>query len=87
MIFYVLTCLGAILGAATLLIFGLTASGAPQQAAAAAIAIAFAVLPYCFARAAHLAGAEGRRKKHERLVLERLDKLIEAQTKDRSSSD
>jgi hypothetical protein len=64
-----------------LLIFGLTASSAPQQAASAAVAVALAVLPYCFARAVHLAGAEGRKKKHERAVLERLDKLIEAQTK------
>lgn len=83
---YVLTVIGAVLGALTLVGFSLLASSAPQQAAGAAIAIAFAVIPYCLARAVQIVGSEGRKKKHERLVLERLDKLIEAQSKDRSTS-
>lgn len=51
--FYVLTIIGAIVGA-LYLIGGLSlANGAPQEAAVAAIAIACAVLPYCLARALH----------------------------------
>lgn len=49
-IFWVLTMLGAVIGGGFLL-SSFAASGAPQQAAAAAIGIGFAVLPYCFTRA------------------------------------
>ncbi len=46
-----LTRIGSVLGA-LFLVFALTiANGAPQEASAAAIAIAFAVIPYCMARA------------------------------------
>lgn len=49
---WILTCIGAILGA-LLLFSGLNdANGAPQEAAVAAVAIALAVIPYCLARAA-----------------------------------
>lgn len=46
-----LTILGSALGGAVAII-GVSASrGAPQEAAAAAMGIAFAVIPYCLARA------------------------------------
>lgn len=44
--------IGALIGAAVLAFGTLTATGAPQQAAAAAIAVGLAVIPYCLARAA-----------------------------------
>lgn len=47
-----LTTAGSIIGAFILFIGLFTAKGAPQEASAAAIAIAFAVIPYCLARAA-----------------------------------
>jgi hypothetical protein len=47
---WVLALLGSIAGGFTLLsVFA--QSGAPQQAAAAALAVGLAVIPYCFARA------------------------------------
>ena len=45
-----LTIVGSIFGAVAVAI-GVTAPGAPQQAAAAAIGVALAVIPYCVARA------------------------------------
>ena len=48
---WMLTILGSALGGAVAII-GVSASrGAPQEAAAAAMGIAFAVIPYCLARA------------------------------------
>ena len=48
---WVLTILGSILGAAIVPI-GISASkGAPQEAVFIALGIAFAVIPYCLARA------------------------------------
>lgn len=49
---FILTIIGALLGAVVLVIGVAGASGAPQEAAAAAIAVALAVIPYCLARAA-----------------------------------
>ncbi len=46
-----LTQLGSIIGALLLIVGVSGANGAPQEAAAAAIAIACAVIPYCMARA------------------------------------
>ncbi len=52
-IFWGLAGLGSIIGGGFLFFGALNpASGAPQEAAGAAIGIAFAVLPYVFARAA-----------------------------------
>lgn len=48
---YVLTILGTVIGGFTFFNALLVADSAPQQAAGAAMAIAWAVLPYCFARA------------------------------------
>jgi len=48
--FWVITMLGCLAGGLGL-VFALFLDSAPQQAAAAAISIGFAVVPYCFARA------------------------------------
>jgi hypothetical protein len=47
----VLTILGSCIGALILIVGFLGANGAPQEAAAGAVGAAFAVVPYCFARA------------------------------------
>ena len=47
---WVCALIGSILGGLTLLSVAVQ-TGAPQQAAVAAIAVALAVIPYCFARA------------------------------------
>lgn len=48
---WIMVIIGSILGGLGTLLGILTANGAPQQAAAAAMGVAFAVIPYCFARA------------------------------------
>lgn len=52
--FWALTMIGSVIGGLILLWTIFTAEGAPQEAAGAAVAIAFAVLPYCFTRAMQL---------------------------------
>ncbi|ONG55729.1 hypothetical protein BKE38_08665 [Pseudoroseomonas deserti] len=49
--FYVLTIIGALIGGFWLLMAIFGAKSAPQEAAAAAIAAACAIIPYVFARA------------------------------------
>ena len=49
---WILTALGSVLGALVAIVGVLAATGAPQEAAAAAVGIACAVIPYCLARAA-----------------------------------
>ncbi|MDM7987255.1 MAG: hypothetical protein QUS13_07980 [Smithella sp.] len=49
-ILWVITILGALMGFAQLMMLE-SATGAPQQAAGAAMAVASAVVPYVFARA------------------------------------
>ena len=49
--FMVLTIIGCLLGGVELLGVMVSAKSAPQQAAGSAQAVAFAVLPYCLARA------------------------------------
>lgn len=48
---WVLVMVGALIGSLFLMSGLLFSSGAPQEAAAAAMACAFVVIPYCFARA------------------------------------
>lgn len=48
---WILTIVGSILGALTMFFGVMGATGAPQEAAAGAIGLAFAVIPYCLARA------------------------------------
>lgn len=54
--FYVLTAIGSLIGGFFLFLAFATAESAPQEASLAAIAVAFAVLPYCFARAVERIG-------------------------------
>ncbi len=48
---WILVIIGSILGALTAFIGIAAAQGAPQEASAAAMGVAFAVIPYCLARA------------------------------------
>jgi len=50
-ILWKITIVGSVLGLSTLFMTLMGASGAPQEAAGAAIAVALAVIPYCVARA------------------------------------
>ena len=50
-VFWKITIIGSVLGILTLLATLKGADSAPQQAAGAAIAVAFTVIPYCLARA------------------------------------
>jgi hypothetical protein len=50
-LFWVISILGSALGVLTLISTLKSATGAPQEAAGAAMAISFAVIPYCVARA------------------------------------
>lgn len=47
-----MTAIGSILGGLVVLLGVAGAQGAPQEAAAAAIGLSLAVIPYCLARAA-----------------------------------
>ena len=49
---WIITIIGCVLGALTAFAGIAGANGAPQEAAAAAMGLAFAVIPYCLARAA-----------------------------------
>ena len=51
---WLLTIVGCLVGGLLLYITVTSASGAPQEAAGAAIAVACAVIPYCFARSLQL---------------------------------
>lgn len=55
---YVLVIIGTLIGGYELLNTLAFAESAPQQAAGAALALAWAVLPYCFARAVEKLGEE-----------------------------
>ena len=48
---WALTALGSMIGGAELVLNWSSATGAPQQAVIVAMALAWAVLPFCFARA------------------------------------
>lgn len=49
--FYILAILGSLVGSLFLFMALTVAESAPQEASLAAIAVAFAAIPYCFARA------------------------------------
>jgi hypothetical protein len=48
---WIITLIGSAIGFFVLIITLFGSNGAPQEAAGAAIAVAFSVIPYCFARA------------------------------------
>jgi hypothetical protein len=50
-VLWVVVAIASVLGGLTLFLTVGDANGAPQEAAGAAIAVALAVIPYCFARA------------------------------------
>ncbi len=56
---WVLTIIGSVIGGLIVCAGVLGASGAPQEAAAAAMGVAFAVIPYCLARAVSEIGKSG----------------------------
>ena len=66
--------IGAVIGALCLL-GSFFVSGAPQEAALAAMACAFAVIPYVIFRAGQLTDAENDLKKFQRELLEKLSAL------------
>lgn len=74
MFLFTLAAIGALLGGVVLVLSVVLSSGAPQQAAGAAIAVALAVIPYVLARA----NAESRRMKFEERVKEQLDRMADA---------
>lgn len=65
--------IGAVIGALFLLASFVGAKGAPQEAAMAAMASAFAVIPYVIFRVGQLTEAENERRKFQKELLERLD--------------
>ncbi len=81
---FVLAGLGAVLGGFTLFAGMLLTKSAPQEAASAAMAVGFAVVPYVLARAVQLYLAAEQAKKHNADVLDRLDRLCRSQ--DQSNS-
>lgn len=48
---WIITAVSSVLGALTAIVGISAANGAPQEAAAAAMGVAFAVIPYCLAKA------------------------------------
>ena len=72
---YLVAWVGSVIGGLTLL-YGIAASkGAPQEAAAAAMAIAFAVIPYVFARCVQLTKDHLERLDHQKKLIALLEKL------------
>ena len=53
-IFFVVTIIGSLIGALLLILSFAFIDSAPQQGALAAVAVGFAVIPYCLARATQL---------------------------------
>jgi hypothetical protein len=85
---WVISMLSAIVGGLTATFGVLFATGAPQEAAAAAIGLSIAVIPYCFARAYESIDNEKRSKQyldalatHTRLLAEIANRSVESATK------
>lgn len=66
---------GALIGALALAGSFFIANGAPQEAAMAAMACAFAVIPYVIFRVRQLSAEEEARYTFRKELLERLDKM------------
>ena len=66
---WVVTIISSCIGGIILLFTLVSSSGAPQEAAGAAIAIAFTVIPYCIARAYEKLRQESLAKVLERVVV------------------
>jgi hypothetical protein len=64
-VFYIIAALSSVLGGLVLIFTIASSSGAPQQAAGAAIAMALAVLPYVFARSIQITNQQSEaRQRH-----------------------
>jgi Flp pilus assembly protein TadB len=70
-LFLILTFIGAALGALTTIFGVANAHGAPQEAAAAAIGIAMALIPYVLLRCAQIEA----QRAHEKKLLEALEQV------------
>lgn len=77
--FSIATRIGVAIGVLVLLVGVAGAKGAPQEAAAAGVALALGVLPYVFYRVLQIARETEERNAQNAAVLKRLDALIEAQ--------
>lgn len=73
-LFYILTIFGGLIGGLILITTLVSANGAPQEAAGAAIAVAFVVIPYCMARAFELIGEESLSKIMKRYLDEQKER-------------
>jgi len=91
---HILTIIGCLCGGFTLVNTFITANGAPQEGAGAAIAVAFVVIPYCFVRAIELWAApeEAQLRKlnetltiHTRLLAQLANASIEERQEDNNS--
>lgn len=71
-----LSMLGSVLGGIVLVIGFVTAKGAPQEAAVAALAVALAVLPYVFFRAIQLSAQTKMQREFHEDVLRRIGEMI-----------
>ena len=74
----IIALLGAVAGGFTLFATFGAAKGAPQEAAGAALALAFAVIPYVFARAVQIVIERKERSEYQARVIDRLDSLERA---------
>jgi hypothetical protein len=72
---YVLVILGCVVGTLILIDTFITADSAPKQGAGAALAVAFAVIPYCFVRAIDLWDAAGEKE------LRKLNEMLATHTR------
>jgi hypothetical protein len=71
----ILTILGCVAGAFTFIGVFITATSAPQEGAGAAMAVAFAVIPYCFVRAVNLWDASSEKE------LRKINELLATHTR------
>ena len=67
--FFVMSAIGSMLGALLIMVGLFGSKGAPQEAAAGALACAFSVVPYVFARAIQLVHElDASERRHRELV-------------------
>ena len=71
----ILVMVGAVIGLLVLLAGIFVSNGAPQEAAMAAMACAFAVIPYVGWRASQIDDNDRERRKFQKELLDRLDAL------------
>lgn len=77
--FYALAVLGAVVGGFTLLTGMVLTKSAPQEAAAAAMAVGFAVVPYVLMRVVQLNAQDKMQRQANADLAEQMERLIAAQ--------